>query len=177
VQRGEETEGEAGAKRGQARKHDHPLAQLERDQRSVVCGHDRRNQIERPCRDEQPGHGSERRKQNRLGQQLRDELPAVGADRQTHGHLRGAAGAADQQQVGDVRAGDQQHRAGDREQNDQRGSRLVVEAALPAAALFERDLLRLEQHHRLVAHALLQRRLDIVEDRAIRAVDRNLRLL
>ena len=177
MQRREQAERDAGDDRRAAGEQQHRRAQRERDQRPVVGRHDRRDQIERPFRDDQPGHRAERREQDRFGQQLRDQLAAVRADRQAHGHFRGAAGAAHQQQVGDVRAGDQQHRAGDGQQDDQRRARFVVEAALAALAGLGGDLLRLEARHRLLAHALLQRRFDVVDDRVVRTVDRDGRLL
>ena len=138
-------------------------------------GHDRRDHIERPLRDEQAGDRAERGEHDRLGEQLRDQLAAVRADRQPHRHFRGAAGAAHEQQVGNVGARDQQHRAGDDEQDRQRRARFVRRSCSgrggPARVgdLF----LDLEARHRLLAHPLLQRRFDVVEDRAIRTVDRD----
>ena len=171
VQRGEQAERNAGHDRRDGGEPQHGRAQRKRDQALGVGRQDRRDQIERPLRHEQAGHGAKRRQQDRLGHQLRDQLAAVGADREAHRHFRGAAGAAYQQQVRDVGARDQQHGAGDRQQDDQRRARFVVEAALAAIAALGRDLLRLEPRHRLVAHALLQRRFDVVDDRVIGAVD------
>ena len=74
-----------------------------------------------------PPTRAQHRQQHRLGEQLPHQLPAAGADRQPHGHLGGPAAAAHQQQVGDVGAGDQQHGAGDREQDQQRRARLAVD--------------------------------------------------
>ena len=94
--------------------------------------------VERPLGDEHADRGAQHGEQHRLGEQLPHQLPAAGADRQPHRHLGGTAGAADQQQVGDVRAGDQQHRAGDREQDQQRRAGLAVHVALTARARLHR---------------------------------------
>ena len=106
------------------------------------------------------------------------ELPPAGAERQPHRHLGRAAGAAREQQVGDVGAGDQQHDAGDDEQQDERRPRLACASSSgPRRPASSDDRLRLEPRHRLLAHALLQRRLDVVDDRPVDAVDRRARLL
>jgi hypothetical protein len=52
-----------------------------------------------------------------------------------------------------------------------------VHRALTAAPLLDRDALDLELRHRLVAHPLLERRLDLGQDRAVDGVQRRLRLL
>jgi hypothetical protein len=81
------------------------------------------------------------------------------------------------QQVRDVGARDRQHQAGDTEQQPERRRRLAMDRALPAASLLDPDLLRSEALHRLVAHPALQRRLDVVDDAAVLAVERGTRLL
>ena len=52
----------------------------------------------------------------RLHQELPDELATARPERQPHRHLSLACGSARQQQVGDVRAGDDQHEGGDAEE-------------------------------------------------------------
>ena len=56
-----------------------------------------------------------------LDQHLTDEAAAVGAERPAHGHLARAALAADEQQVGDVGAGDEQQASDGAEHQQQRG--------------------------------------------------------
>ena len=55
------------------------------------------------------GHAAERAEHQAFGQQLRHDAPAAGAQRGAHGDLLASRGAPRQQQVGDVRARDQQH--------------------------------------------------------------------
>ena len=83
-------------------------------------GQHREDQVERPSRHEQAGEAADHRQHHRLGQQLADQLPAVGADRQADRHLARPRRRPRQQQVGDVRAGDEQDQAGDRQQQQQR---------------------------------------------------------
>ena len=59
-------------------------------------------------RERQPGGAGDEREQQALGEELTDDLPARRAERQAHRDLARAGGAARQQQVGDVGAGDEQ---------------------------------------------------------------------
>ena len=106
--------------------------QLELQRSGDLRRQQRRDERQRPARDDQAGDAAEHREHARLGEQLRDQLPAAGADRQPHGHLGRAARAAREQQVGDVRAGDQQHDPGDASRNSSGVSRLAVDRALAA---------------------------------------------
>jgi hypothetical protein len=114
-----------------------------------------------------PGHRAERGEKTRLGEQLTHDLPAAGADRHAHGHLVGAGRGASEQQVGDVGAGDEQHERRDAKQQHQRRLRFRTRRALPLRAPNDAHRLRLELHLGLVAHPLLERRLDLGDDRVI----------
>jgi hypothetical protein len=76
-----------------------------------------------------------------------------------------------EEQVGDVGAGDDQHDAGDREEQDERRAGLAVKRALAAPPRLEDDLLGPEQGHPRLAQSFLEGRLDLVEDRSVGAVD------
>ena len=49
--------------------------------------------------------------QHALDEQLPDDAPSSRADRDAHGHLTRAVGRAREQQIGDVRARDEEHEA------------------------------------------------------------------
>ena len=114
----------------------------------------------RPARHEQTKRGAGQRKDDRLEQQLADQLRAAGADRQPHRHLAGASCAAHEQQIGDVRAGNQQHHARDAKEQHQRRGRFLGQLS---SGRWSRSAsvirLRPKPRHRLLAHPPLQRRL------------------
>ena len=58
-----------------------------------------------------PEPAGDERQQHRFDEQLPDDVPSAGAERDADADLVRAMGGARQQQVGDVRAGDQQHEA------------------------------------------------------------------
>ena len=66
--------------------------------------------------------GAQQRQHDALDQQLADEPPAAGAQAEADGDLLLPRGGAGHQQVGDVRAGDQQHQADHAHQHHQRAS-------------------------------------------------------
>ena len=92
-----------------------------------VHGHrqlDRAQRPDQPPRKRAAGHTAGQRQQEALGQQVSHHQPARGADRQPDGHFLRAGGSADEQQSGQVAAGDGQHQAdhckhqrGEREQH------------------------------------------------------------
>ena len=116
-------------------------------------------------RNQDAERAAEAREQDGFAEQLADEVPPRGADRQTHGHFAGAAHGFGQQQVRDVRARAEQHDERDAQQEHERHERLFRRAALAARARAEFDDLGLESLERRRAHALLQRRLHVVDDR------------
>ena len=77
-----------------------------------------------------PSDAAGERQQHAFGQQLADDAAAAGADRGADRDLALPAGGADQQQVGDVGAGDQQHEADRAEQHQQRRPHVPHELSL-----------------------------------------------
>ena len=71
-------------------------------------------------RKRQTRQAAERREHGALDEQLRHDPPAAGADRDAQRDLPLAAGAANERQVRDVRAGDQQHTQDGTEEHEQR---------------------------------------------------------
>ena len=67
-----------------------------------------------------PEHAAGERQHDALGQQLAHDAAAARADGGAHGNLAPPAGRAHEQQVGDVRAGDQQHEADGADEHQQR---------------------------------------------------------
>ena len=100
--------------------------------------------------------------QHALREQLPDDAAARRADRQAHGDLALARGRARQHQVRQVRAGDQQHQPGGREQQPQR--RLVV-AAQRRDAGAGRERAELERQIALRVLGAVARRQRRLEDR------------
>src|SRR5262249_13615185 len=80
----------------------------------------RSNQTSAPEREQDSQRGAQRSQQGALGQQLTDNAPSGGAERHTHRHLLSARRSADEQQVGDIGAGNQQNQADGAQQNQQR---------------------------------------------------------
>ena len=127
---------------------------------------------QRPLRHDERRDAAERGEEQALGEELHHEVAARGAEREPHAISVARARAAREQQVGDVGAGDQQHDAGD--------ARTAAGAASSASRWMElwprapsssEHLLGAELRHRLRAHALLERRLDVVDDAVVHAVD------
>jgi hypothetical protein len=175
VQRREEPEGEPRRERHRGGERHGPPVEREVQHLERFGLEQRADAGERPARDHEPRRAPEQREHARLGEQLRDEPPPTGAERQPHGHLRLAARAAGEQEVGDVGAGDEQDDAGDAEEECERGLGLLVHGALPAGAGRHRDLARAELGHRPLGHPLLQRRLHLGEHGAVHGIELPLR--
>ena len=84
--------------------------------RPAVAG----QQLLAPRRDENAERAADRREQQALGQQLADQPPARRAERQPDRDLLLPRRRTRQQQVGDVRAHDQQHQHDDDAENRDR---------------------------------------------------------
>jgi len=141
---GAERRGEAERERAHDR-HRGGEGQHRRVERHLVeaADLDRRPAHERRDRavgDREAARGADRRQHQALGQQLPDDAAGRGAERLPHRDLRAAAGAAREQQVGEVDARDQQDAADGGEQHQQRAARVAdqgvelrrdADAALP----------------------------------------------
>ena len=71
-------------------------------------------------REEQSDRASEERQHDALGQRLAEEAPLRGAERGSHGELGSPCGGAGEDEIGDVRARDQQDKSDRTEQQPQR---------------------------------------------------------
>ena len=74
-----------------------------------ALGRQLNQRVDAELREQQSGGAADRREHDALGDQLANDAPAVAADRGAHRQLALARRGAHQQQVGDVRARDQQH--------------------------------------------------------------------
>ena len=83
-------------------------------------------QLPAPVADENPERAADRRQQQALGEQLPDQRRARRADREPHRDLFLPRRRARQQQVGDVRADDQQHEGDDDAENRDARSSFVL---------------------------------------------------
>ncbi len=124
-----------------------------------------------PVGHEQTGERAQAGEEHGFGEQLGDELPAAGAQGQTDAHLHATARATHEQEIRDVGARDEQHDRGDAEQHEQRRLRVPVHRALSPRARGEDDPLDPELGHELLAHALLERRLDFCENGMVDRVE------
>ena len=70
--------------------------------------------------DREPGHGAGRTEDDRLREELAQQADAAGAERRANGQFRLARRGAREEQVGDVRAGHEQHEADGAEQDQER---------------------------------------------------------
>ena len=104
----------------------HPHFAEARDAERLETG----QRVAAPGRDEKPRHRADHRQQQAFRQQLADEPPAAGAERRPHRELALARGRACEQQVGDVRARDEQHEADGAQQQQQRGPRVFDDVAV-----------------------------------------------
>ena len=94
--------------------------------------------------------------------ELPDNLPARGAERESDGDLVLAVCGARQQQVGDVRASDEQHQADHGHQNLERARELPAQTGHPAGRGDELELLVEESFSRELARAAEKRFLKLL---------------
>src|SRR6185295_5747928 len=73
-----------------------------------------------PLRDQDSGCAAEKRQQHALGYQLSHQPEPSSAERRAHSEFAAPRHAAREQQIGRVRAGDQQHQSNGGEQNQKR---------------------------------------------------------
>ena len=77
--------------------------------------------------EDRPEHAAGERQHHALGQQLPHDPAAAGPDGGTHGNLTPPARGADEQQVGDVGTGDEQHEADGADEHQQRRANVADE--------------------------------------------------
>ena len=131
AQSGSKAEENSGCNRHRKREGNHARVggHFQQGRRAARSGRQHADQQTTGPQGHHQSEGStEEGQQRRFGEQLPNQPPAAGADRQTHGHLLLPRIAACQQQVGDVRAGDQQHDADQRQQHLQRLREAVTQA-------------------------------------------------
>ncbi len=117
----EHDRGEEGAGHGEG---DHHAVQPDLLEARHVAGLQQEDQIAAPGRDDQARAGPESTQHGRLREELAHEAAAARAHRRAHGELPLARRGARQQQVRDVRAGDQQDEAHRAEQDEERRAHL-----------------------------------------------------
>ncbi len=88
----------------------------------------------------QPGDAAEAGEQNAFGEQLADDAAALRAEGGADGHLRAAAHAADEQQVGDVGAGDEKDQCRRSTSGDEAETCTVLQLLDARAARRENDV-------------------------------------
>ena len=118
-------------------------------------------QVDEPDRQQRAEHAADRGEHQALGDELAEDASTAGADGQAHRDLPLACRAARQQQAGDVRAHDQQHRAdGDRDhakRGTARGDHLLLDAFNREAPLTGRQRSRQRSRRGLRAQPLADR--------------------
>ena len=109
----------AAANDASARKREHRAVERHRGGARQALGRQLNQRVDAELREQQAGRAADRREHDALGDQLANDAPAVAADRRAHRQLALARRGAHQQQVRDVRAGDQQHEHHRAHQRDQ----------------------------------------------------------
>ena len=107
----------------------HAIVDVERPPPRAVLQHaldDELDAVERNGSKQQPEHGRKRADHEAFRQHVCDEAAAGGAKGRADGRLAHAVGGAREQQVRDVRAGDQQHEA-DRDQHGPDELRVIAD--------------------------------------------------
>ena len=88
------------------REHREVESQIERD--ATTVGGEGNEETTPPARHEQPAGGANEAEDEALGQQLPHEPAPAGAERKPHANLPAARDGAGEEEIGDVRADDQQ---------------------------------------------------------------------
>ena len=137
LERGAERENERGHEAEQERDAEHACIRLhvEREGLAVQAGDGRERpdeQVVAPDRDEQAERAAGAGEHEALDEQLANDAPAVGAEREAERDFLSAAGAAREEHVGEIEAGDEEHAAGHAEEAD--GDRHGAVAAARLAA-------------------------------------------
>ncbi len=119
--------------------------------------------------DRQVAHGDARdprreREEHRLQHELAHQLGTAGTDRPAHRHLGRTGRAPRQQEIGDVRAGDEEDEARDSHKKAKRRLDLLMGVALATESLRQHDPLVAESLHRFFGHVGLQGDFDIPDD-------------
>ena len=145
---------EAEANRGEQGdgEREEPDAKVRRGRQGLgqgVGGQDREQQVAEPDRQQHPDQRAGGGEHEAFGQRLPDQAPSRRAQREPHGHLLLARRGPGQQQVGHVRAGDEQHEPDHRHQHHQRRREVFAGVRQPAR--------RRVQHQRLLAEARRER--------------------
>ena len=120
------------------RQHQRRRTRVDRQERRPREG-EREQQPRRADRDDQSGDAAGDREQDALDERLRHDLPARGADRQPQRGLPAPRHGAREQQVRDVRAGDEQHQPAHAEEDLQAASVLFLHDADAGAGRHHRD--------------------------------------
>jgi hypothetical protein len=109
LQRGRQSEKEAGERRNPEHRHQHPPIQLDRMPQLEVFGPQALQPIDGECADAHAHGASAQRQQQALDQELPHDGRAAAAQRHARCNLAAAPARPRQQQPGDVHAADQQH--------------------------------------------------------------------
>src|SRR5262245_40245196 len=127
LERRREAEDDAGRERYPQCEAEHRRVDLHLRQVEQIGRGERYEQIGPPPRQRQSGQAAQPGEQQTLGQQLPDDATAIRAQRSAHGNFPPPPRGARQQQVGNVRAGDQEHHPDRAEQHEQRQTNLARE--------------------------------------------------
>ena len=92
-----------------------------------------------PCA-KQRRSGAQQSKQKTLGEELAHDARAGSADGHAHGEFARARRAAGQQQVGDIRTGDEQNKTGEGDKNLQWQRELIAQAGKSAGSRCQLDV-------------------------------------
>ena len=114
------------------RKNQHGGVEMNAARARQICRCEREQGIESPARDEQAGRAAAEREEHAFGQQLPNESKTARPERGANRKLAMPRGRAGEEEIGDVRAGDEEHaadRAEQRVEHDPHIAHAVVRAS------------------------------------------------
>ena len=143
LQRRQDAERQARRQRDRERERDNGGVHPDVLQAGEIGGLHRDQRPRRDVRDRKPGDCASRTKDDRLCEELAKQPHPTGAERGANGQLRLACRCAREKEVGDVRAGHEQHEADGAEENQQRPSNIPQQHVVEGKSVERQRVVRL----------------------------------
>ena len=143
LQRRQDAERQARRQRNRERERDNGGVRPDVLQAGEIGGLHRDQRPRRDVRDRKPGDCASRTKDDRLCEELAEQPHPTGAERGANGQLRLARRCAREKEVGDVRAGHEQHEADGAEEDQQRPSNVPQQHVVEGKGVERQRVVRL----------------------------------
>ena len=174
-QRRQQAEGETGSERQP--EHEGPDAKVQRGWQHDRIGHEMQQSLAQQVGGGETRDAARRRETQALGQQLTDQTSTTRAQRQAHRHLAVSRRRSRQEQVAQIRAGDEQHETRAAEQHEQRLRKITAQRGRSRRRALQRQpLIEEPLPHLGIGHRSVVRRQPLLEDDVhvrLRALERN----